>query len=106
MGIGIVMETERGDRIAGSEMDDVSNILLRLTAQAKADGKQLRALAYIDPYGDTTLNALQQDAAMADIDDLKQLARSDVERKLLDDLRNFLKTSLSQRRVYVRLIGD
>jgi hypothetical protein len=99
MGIGIIMETERGDRIAGSEIDDVSNILLRLTAQAKTEGRQLRALAYIDPYGMTILNALQQDAAMADIDDLEQLAQSDVEKRLLDDLRNFFKTSLSQRRV-------
>ena len=70
MGIGIILEDERGARIGSSEVDDVHNTLLQLLARAERAQKQLKVLNYVDPYGNTVLNAPQQEAALVDLEHL------------------------------------
>jgi hypothetical protein len=104
MPVTIAIENER--RVRGDEIHDTSDVVIGLIGRAHKAGKTLRVLGYVDPYGDTVLNALQQDAALADLDDLDALARSVEESKLINKLRSLLKDSRRAPHQYVRFVGD
>jgi hypothetical protein len=104
MPITIAIEDERGVRTG--EIHDTSDVVLDLIGRAGKSGKALRVLSYVDPYGDTILNALQQDAALSDLNDLDALTQSAEESNLLGELRQLLKDSRRAPHQYVRFVGD
>jgi hypothetical protein len=63
-------------------------------------------LGYVDPYGDTILNELQQQAAVADLDELAAFVASDKERTIWGLIRSLVETCLIQTHHYVWMIGD
>jgi hypothetical protein len=104
MAMTIIVEDERHARIA--EIEDGGNAVLHLVMRARDADKSLRVLGYIDAYGDTTLNELQQHAALDDLADLKTLATSAQDNDIIDRFRTIIKQSLDQPHRYVKLIGD
>jgi hypothetical protein len=104
MPLTIVIENERRtSRI--SEFYDIQNVLTQLPIRAQKAGKSLKILGYVDAYGDTTLNSLQQEAAIVDVDELNEIANSLIEREILSKFKASLVTAMEQQ-YYVRIIGD
>jgi hypothetical protein len=106
MPMTIIIEEETGVRGGQPEIDDPSNLLICLVTRAAEEKKRLRVLSYVDPYGNTILNALQQDAALADLDELDSLAQSPEESLILDKLKSLLTLSRRAPHQYVRFMGD
>jgi hypothetical protein len=75
MGFTIVMQDEKGVQIGTSMVDDNDGALFELIERAEKGASRLRVLGLLDPYGDTILNALQQDAALGDLDELDRVLR-------------------------------
>ena len=104
MPLTVVVENERRTSRV-SEFYDPHNVLTQLPERAQKAGKTLRVLGYVDAYGDTTLNSLQQEAAIADVEDLNELAKSADEREVLSKFRASLVAAMDEQH-YVRIIGD
>ena len=61
---------------------------------------------YVDPYGNTILNALQEEAALADLEVLNSLPETADEHALISQLRDLLRESRSSSHQYVKFVGD
>jgi hypothetical protein len=104
MSLDVIIENE--NRTAEiNQFSDISNILIRLAQRAEKVSVKLNVLAYIDPYGDTTFNSLQQTAAIEDIDKLSTLIQSEEEREILAKFKSSLEIAKRMQR-YLRIIGD
>lgn len=104
MPLAIVIEDEQHSRLC--EINDARNVLMQLIARADAARTDLNVLNYVDPYGDTVLNALQQDAALSDIAKLSALTQGVEEAEFLKSLTALFSHARRVPHQYVRFVGD
>lgn len=102
MGIFVVVEGERGTRIAAVE--DPTNILHRILPAADDQGFQ--HLNCVDWYGDTIFNRYQVPYVR---EELKQLAngnRSPEELELIWQIDSLAEKCMSEPHLYLKFYGD
>ena len=63
-------------------------------------------LRYVDPYGDTVFNRLQQVRLVDELELLKRLAQSPQESELLDDITSFVALARAEPHQYLRFVGE
>jgi len=102
MGLEVVLESERRDRIDG--VADLTNILHRLLPSP--DDTSFRCLRYIDWYGDTVFNRGQMPDLIEEIRRLGKNARDHEEVELLGRIVELALQCQSKPHRYVRFIGD
>jgi len=102
VGLGIVLQDERGTRIDG--VDDPTNILHRLLPPA--DDSRSRCLRYVDWYGDTVFNRQQIGDVLEELQVLSEKARSGDEKQLLGRIIDLARRCKSEPHLYVKFCGD
>jgi len=102
MGLAVVLEDERGERLDG--VDDPTNILHRLLPSP--DDTDYSCLRYIDRYGNTIFNRLQ----MLDlIEQCKRLAKKATDHEEIELLGRIVELALrgqNEPHLYLRFTGD
>ncbi len=102
MGLGIVLQDERGKRIDGVE--DPTNILHRLLPSP--DDMSSRCLRYVDWYGDTVFNRRQIGDVLEELQLLSKKAHADDEKELLGRIINLARRCQGEAHLYVKFCGD
>ena len=104
MGVDVVLETERGDRI--DVVADPGGVIARVAGVAHGDAG-FRLLGYIDPYGDAVFNALQLDDLLNDLERVSAEAWTADERVVMERVKALVwRCKDAQPHVYIRFIGD
>lgn len=102
MGIEVVVEDERGTKIAS--LEDPTNILHRVLP-AKAD-VGFQWLSRVDWYGDTTFNRNQMPDVRRELKQLSQAKRSAEELKFIDQVDSLAAKSEAEPHLYLKFYGD
>ena len=102
MGIEVVVEDERGTRIAS--LEDPTNILHRVLPAHDALGFQ--CLIFIDWYGDTTFNRYQIPAVRQELKGLANTMMGTEELKLIEQLDLLAERAESEPHLYLKFYGD
>ncbi len=101
MGIDIILENEQAQVIG--QVDDPRNLLGGLLP---GRDDSYHCLRFIDPYGNTIFNRLQMERFLEEWQQIKQNARSQEERQLLDDVEKLARRCASEPHFYLRFRGD
>ena len=102
MGINVVVEDERGTRIAS--LEDPTNILHRVLLQADDDG--FHCLNRIDWYGDTTFNRLQIPDVRRELSRLNGLTAGEQDRTFIKQIDSLAVIAESEPHLYLKFYGD
>lgn len=102
MGIEIVVEGERGDKVAAVE--DPTNILHRILP-SKED-TTYRCLNRVDWYGHTTFNRYQIAEVREELKRLSKLTRDPEELALIDEIAALAERCESEPHLYLKFYGD
>jgi hypothetical protein len=103
MPLTISIQDEHGKRMG--EFYDLHDSIVKLRSLAEEAGRPMRVLHFVDPYGDTVLNSIQQEAALLDVDELKSFATTESERSIVEELRRCLAEAMKAG-TYIKFIGD
>ncbi len=101
MGLTVVLETERGQRL--DAIDDPTNILHRLLPSHDDETYQL--LRFIDWYGDTVFNLLQIDTFLKEWSRLRSRAHAPEELELLLRIEKLARRCKDEL-LYLKFYGD
>lgn len=102
MGIQIVLEDERGAKLASIE--DSTNILHGLLPAR--DNAAYRLLNCVDWYGDTTFNRFQIPEVRRELSQLAKSSRCASEIKLIQQFDELAAKAESEPHLYLKLYGD
>lgn len=102
MGIEIVLEDERGTKLAS--LQDVTNILHRVLP--KPDDQDFRYLNCVDWYGDTTFNRNQIPEVRQELKRLASVERSVDEIDLIGRLDALAEKAETEPHLYLKFYGD
>lgn len=102
MGIEVVVEDERGTKIAS--LEDPTNILHRVLPAPDVPGFQ--CLNRIDWYGDTTFNRHQVPAVRQELIRLANTREGAEELKLIEQLDLLAERAESEPHLYLKFYGD
>jgi hypothetical protein len=102
MGLTVVLESERGERL--EQVEDPTNVLHRLLP-APEDGR-FRCIGAIDWYGDTVFNYLQ---AVMFLEEWRQIAAGaggPDESALMKKIETMAERVACERHLYLKFYGD
>ena len=105
MGLSVLLRTENGEPVDWAEqIDDVQNRLHRLLPSL--DEADFQCLRFIDSYGDTVFNWLQQDQFLLEWARLFDRAESAEDRELLASIEALARRQKEHVHTYLWFIGD
>lgn len=102
MGLAVVLEDERGERIGGVE--DPTNVLHRLLPAP--DDRDFPCLRYVDRYGNTVFNRGQLSDLVEEIRRVAKKATDHEEIEILGTIVELALRGLSEPHLYLKFIGD
>ena len=102
MGLEVVVEDERGRRLASVE--DPTKILRRFLPPP--DDCSFACLRYVDLYGDTMFNRLQMPDVVKELRRVLEEAPVEGEKELLDRIIGLAVQCQSAPHLYLRFYGD
>jgi hypothetical protein len=102
MGIEVVVEDERGAKIAS--MEDPTNVLHRVLP--RYDDKGFQLLNRVDWYGDTTFNRNQVPDVRQELKLLASAKRSAEELELIRRLDSLAERAEAEPHLYLKFYGD
>lgn len=102
MGLAVVLEDERREKIDGVE--DPTNILHRLLPTS--DDRNFSCLRYVDWYGDTVFNRQQLPDLVEEVRRIAKRVTDHEEIELLGRIVELALRGQSQPHLYLRFVGD